>query len=505
MGLLLLLAMLAPPAAASVIGLAKTVVRQVDGITQSGLRRLKVEDNVYREEIIRTADHSATLLAFPDETEFMVGPNSEVTLDSFIFAPDRDRNRLHLRIKNGLLKFRTGTMPSQAYKVQSRVATIGVRGTEFAVHVRKDGTTYVFVMTGIVTLTDNFGRMVLVRKNESAVVYPDGTGPARYGPVHYTEIDPGLAEEVRRLVALLLLHDPAGFQSPDEMFGAPDRSGVNRNVFGNPARRTPRGPRRQAGAIIGPSLPLQPEIVRRLERGAAQPMRQDPDGDDPLFDPSPPGSGGGPIVPSDDGFLRNGDFEAGSLFWIATGAGVFDVVPRLGSDAGLVGRLTTGSPVTISNRLAATPEHAFAIAFDATFIDGVGILQVLLDERLIGTFDGSGAVGRQRFEITLFDPSFGALADVDLAFILDGTTSGIELLIDNVAIRDLQLPFSTGTAVPAPSSAVLTLAPVLAWTVFAARRQRIFSKAPFPRRVGALHLPRALTSPSPTGDDPWLQ
>lgn len=483
------------PAGATVIGATKSVVRLVEGITNTSVRRLEVNDDVYQDERIRTAAESATLLAFPDQTEFMVGPDSEVTLDTFIYDPNPDKGKLFLRMKRGLLKFRTGTMASQAYKVQSRVATIGVRGTEFAVHVAGDGTTIVYVMAGVVIVTDNFGRTIELHASESTIIYPEGADRAGGGPVRFATVDPAFRDEVRWLVALLL-YDPTGFHNRGSLQGIPTPRG-RPNGLPAMARPNPPGDRGNDGnGRMGRGVPGSGFAGGGFPGGGISGGMDDggtpsrsgggntgsggtggansgggaDTGGGPSNPPEPPG---GPQV-SNDGFLLNGDFQAGALFWGASAPGRFDVIAMPGdpSAPNLMAELATGSPISLSNTLTRTPDHVFRILFDAEFVSGSGILDVLLDDLIIATFLPDSVTDGLPLAIEVLDPRFGGLSNVDLTFRFDAPEPGQKLLIDNVTIVDTGAAFpdrATIVAQPLPLALLMAPGTVLAYGLWRRR------------------------------------
>ena len=55
------------------------------------------------------------------------------------------------------MRFVSGRMASQSYKVRTPTATLGVRGTDFVVAVAEDGSTTVSVISGEVEMTSGSG------------------------------------------------------------------------------------------------------------------------------------------------------------------------------------------------------------------------------------------------------------------------------------------------------------------------------------------------------------
>lgn len=58
------------------VGNAAKVVNQVEGALQANVRSIAVQDDVFQNEVIKTAAESATQLIFKDETQLTIGPDS---------------------------------------------------------------------------------------------------------------------------------------------------------------------------------------------------------------------------------------------------------------------------------------------------------------------------------------------------------------------------------------------------------------------------------------------
>jgi hypothetical protein len=111
------------------VGEATVVVRQVTGLLEQNLRSLTLDDQVYFNEVIESGDESATEIRFQDDTTLTIGPNTKITLDSVVYDPDPSKAEFIVSITNGVLRLATGTLSSSAYKLNTPVATVGVRGT----------------------------------------------------------------------------------------------------------------------------------------------------------------------------------------------------------------------------------------------------------------------------------------------------------------------------------------------------------------------------------------
>jgi len=87
---------------------------------------------------IRTGANSSTGLIFEDDTVVALGPNSEMTIDSFLFSPATKELSFLTRLIHGTFSFITGQIAKLApdkVSLETPDATLGVRGTKFLVKV----------------------------------------------------------------------------------------------------------------------------------------------------------------------------------------------------------------------------------------------------------------------------------------------------------------------------------------------------------------------------------
>lgn len=116
------------------IGVAAAVKNKVEG-SAGGVRQLSTGSSVFAREVVRTGEQSTAQLLFLDETTLSIGPQSEVTLDRFVFDPNRGAGSVVLNATRGAFRFVSGSQQSRSYQVRTPVATIGVRGTIFDIYV----------------------------------------------------------------------------------------------------------------------------------------------------------------------------------------------------------------------------------------------------------------------------------------------------------------------------------------------------------------------------------
>lgn len=115
--------------AADSIGVTSAAQNHVEGVMGTQTTPLRVGSQVYQNQHVRTGPASTAQLLFRDQTSLSVGPQSEVTLDKFVYDPSRNTGDVVLSATRGAFRFVSGTQEPHNYQVHTPVATIGVRGT----------------------------------------------------------------------------------------------------------------------------------------------------------------------------------------------------------------------------------------------------------------------------------------------------------------------------------------------------------------------------------------
>lgn len=174
----------APVVAVDEIGSTSVIVETVTGESAGEVRRLVLKDNVYRDEVIEASIASAAEITFLDDTKLLLGPNTRLTLDRFVFDPDPALGKFVMTASKGVFRFVSGSLSKEAYVLRTPTATIGVRGTALAMVIRADGTTVVIDTRGCllwrrkdIDVKSNVSDEVLTldRCRYSTTVSPDGT------------------------------------------------------------------------------------------------------------------------------------------------------------------------------------------------------------------------------------------------------------------------------------------------------------------------------------------
>ncbi len=95
-----------------------------------------VGTKVRQADVIVTGANGSVGIAFLDNSLLSAGPNSELSLDRFVFDPTTHAGAMETSLRKGTLAAVSGKIAKQtpdAMKVRTPAAVLGARGTEFLV------------------------------------------------------------------------------------------------------------------------------------------------------------------------------------------------------------------------------------------------------------------------------------------------------------------------------------------------------------------------------------
>jgi len=123
-------ASLAFPAAleAQPSGVVLAVVQSSEADGATGRRLLIEEGPVYSGDHIITGAIGQAQVEFRDGTKLVVGPNSMMVIDAFVFADQDTARQISINAVRGAFRFIAGKSPKDVYSITTPTATIGVRG-----------------------------------------------------------------------------------------------------------------------------------------------------------------------------------------------------------------------------------------------------------------------------------------------------------------------------------------------------------------------------------------
>src|ERR1044071_5564784 len=170
------------------VGVNSAVNQQAVGTPPgAGARPLVIGQDVVFNERITTAAVGQTQLLFLDESSMSIGPNSDLTIDQFVYAPRTGSGKLAMTTTRGLLRFVGGKLSKQddAVTMRTSSATLAVRGGAFLVNQAPGGAVEaVFIYGRGLTVTGTTGATQIVQRPGFAVsIAGPGAAPSAPFPV----------------------------------------------------------------------------------------------------------------------------------------------------------------------------------------------------------------------------------------------------------------------------------------------------------------------------------
>ena len=102
---------------------------------------VKDGDLVYRGDVVATGPDGKVSLVFADGTAFNVSSNARMELNEFVYNPDGKSNSSMFSLLKGTFTFVAGKIAKTgSMRLDTPVATMGIRGTTPHVIVSEDGT-----------------------------------------------------------------------------------------------------------------------------------------------------------------------------------------------------------------------------------------------------------------------------------------------------------------------------------------------------------------------------
>ena len=120
------------------IGYVKTVKGDAMVITSGQQVKAEVGTPVMTGSKLKTGANGSMGVTFKDNTVMSFGPNTELTVDDYLYKPNQGQLKLGASMAKGTLAYLSGAIAKikpDAVSVKTPTGTIGVRGTHFVVKV----------------------------------------------------------------------------------------------------------------------------------------------------------------------------------------------------------------------------------------------------------------------------------------------------------------------------------------------------------------------------------
>lgn len=102
--------------------------------------RARTGDVVYLGDVVRTGADGRVGINFIDGTSFNLSSNARMALDQYVYDPDGKSNSTLFNLQRGTFTFVAGSIAKTGdMKVDTPVATLGIRGTTPHIEISDDG------------------------------------------------------------------------------------------------------------------------------------------------------------------------------------------------------------------------------------------------------------------------------------------------------------------------------------------------------------------------------
>lgn len=117
-----------PAAAIEPSGQAVRVDPDVNAAGPGGDRMIELEGAVFIGDQIVAGPVGLAQIRFIDNTRIVIGPNSRLTIDTFVFNPDNTARKVTITALKGSFRFISGNSAPSAYSIRTPTMTVGIRG-----------------------------------------------------------------------------------------------------------------------------------------------------------------------------------------------------------------------------------------------------------------------------------------------------------------------------------------------------------------------------------------
>jgi hypothetical protein len=123
------------------IGFVKTASGDAHIITGDARTAAQPGTPLFHGSLLKTGTPGSIGVTLKDETLVSCGPDTELSIDEFLYVPSEDKLKLVTRLVKGSLDYLSGVIAKlkpDAVSVKTPTGTIGIRGTHFVVRVEEE-------------------------------------------------------------------------------------------------------------------------------------------------------------------------------------------------------------------------------------------------------------------------------------------------------------------------------------------------------------------------------
>ena len=171
-------------AAQETIGAVSRIQGEASGTRGGATRTLSLSASVFLNEVVSTGEAARLEITFTDNTRLTLGEKAQLTFDRYVFNPAAGSGTIKFGVV-GAFRFLSGQLSKLArsdVSVTTAVATLGIRGTEFWGGPIDDQVLGVFLIEGVVSVSNAAGEQILTQPGQGTNIATPGVAP---GPVTF--------------------------------------------------------------------------------------------------------------------------------------------------------------------------------------------------------------------------------------------------------------------------------------------------------------------------------
>ena len=152
------------------------MVNAVEGSIDGKIRKINMQDDVFFDETVTTGPDGASAFLFKDETVLQLGPDSNLTLDAFVYEPGAQggAQQMTMTLGAGAFRFVSGNMDKKAYTLKGPFGHIGVRGTSLFISVARNQVSRILVEEGALIVFNQDGKETVYPTDTVIEITKDG-------------------------------------------------------------------------------------------------------------------------------------------------------------------------------------------------------------------------------------------------------------------------------------------------------------------------------------------
>ncbi|ABK43330.1 hypothetical protein Mmc1_0811 [Magnetococcus marinus MC-1] len=169
------------------VGRIALSVKNVEIVEQGEARRAKFGEKLFAHQTIRTGEGAKVTIRFRDGSSLTLGPDGALELQKFAFSPVDSQTTKLVKVHQGAYRYLSGfKVKRQDVKINTPVASMGVRGTALEGLIAPDAPVFAFLSDGRGVMSNAKGAQEIKQGQSSASMQGNGPMPPAQMPLEMT-------------------------------------------------------------------------------------------------------------------------------------------------------------------------------------------------------------------------------------------------------------------------------------------------------------------------------